>query len=304
MTLIDVDFVIPTLNINPDDLISCKNSILSQTGSFEKNIFVENGFSFTKGVNEGIKKGKSPIVAIINDDVKLHKNWLHEAYVVLEKNSNCAAIATKVLSFDGKYIDSCGLSIGFEGKAFKIGYREEVSNDKYNTIKEVFGVPCSAALFRREALEKVRLFDEDFGSYLEDIDLSFRLRMLGYTIFYAPKAIAYHKIHATSKKLGNLKARMDVKNWIYIILKNYPLSFIIKYARPIIIERLRNLSGLFKQTIYIYNWKSIWLIPYSLFTTYGEVIIKFPKMLRKRKEIQSSKAINKAQLISWLINNA
>lgn len=303
MSHINIDFVIPTLNVNPNDLISCKNSIKSLTGSFEKKIFIESGFSFTKGVNEAIRKGNSPFVAIINDDVKLHEDWLKEAFRVLDQNPNCAAAATKILSYDGKYIDSCGLSIKGEGKAEKIGYQEEVNNDKYDTIKEVFGVPCSAALFRREALEKVKLFDENFGSYLEDIDLSFRLRMLGYTIYYAPKAIAYHKIHATSGRMGNLKARMDAKNWIYIIIKNYPANFILRFALPIILERLKNLSGLIKQTIYIYNLKSIWMIPFSLITTYGAVIIKLPKMMQKRKEIQSMSVINYSKLIYWMDRN-
>lgn len=302
MTQVNVDFVVPTLNVDPDDLISCKNSIIFQAGSFEKKIFVESGFSFAKGVNKGIKKGKSPFVAIINDDVKLQERWLEEAYNVFEKYPNCAAIATRVLSYDGKFIDSCGLSIRREGKAEKIGYREEANNEKYSTIKEVFGVPCSAALFRREALEKVKLFDEDFGSYLEDVDLSFRLRVAGFVIFYAPLAVAYHKIHATSNKLGNFKARMDAKNWIYIIIKNYPPNIIIKYVVSIILERLKNLSGLVKQTIHIYNWKSIWMIPWSLLTSYGEVIVKFPNMMKKRKEIQKMKVIDNSKLLLLWMN--
>lgn len=303
MSVINIDFVVPTLNVNPDNLTSCRNSIIAQTGPFEKKIFVEEGFSFTKGVNEGIKKGESPYVAIINDDVRLEDKWLQEAYKILEKYPNCVAVATRVLSFDGKFIDSCGLSIRREGKADKIGNQKDASDKKYSTTKEVFGVPCSAALFRRIALEKINLFDEDFGSYLEDVDLSFRLRLAGFTIYYAPKATAYHKIHATSGEMGNLKAKMDAKNWIYIIIKNYPSNIIIKYILFLLLERLRNLSGLIKQTINIYNGKSIWLIPYSLFTTYGEIIIDFPKMLIKRKEIQNMKVINNAELIFWMNQN-
>lgn len=287
-----VDFVIPTASLQSVFLTRCKESILAQKGSFEKRIFAEEGYGFAKGVNRGIRKGKSPYIALINDDVVLEKNWLEEALRVLETHLHCAAVATRVLTYDGKYIDSRGMDIEGKGKAKKRGEGEKE--------REVFGVPCSAALFRRDALDRVGLFDEDFIAYEEDVDISFRLRLSGFTIFYAPKAVALHRIHATSKNLGNFKVRMDAKNWIYIILKNYPLPLILHFAPQIIIERLRNLVGLIKETVRLYRFTSFWILPWSLFITYGDAVKKLPAMLKKRKKIQKSIRIEYADLIIWM----
>lgn len=299
MRLIDVDFVIPTLSINPASLSACQESILFQKGSFNKKILIETGFGFTKGVNRGIQRGKSPYIALINDDVVLDKNWLQEAVPVFLKYPRCAAIATRVLTEDGRYIDSCGMDILVEGKAQKRGNEQKDSN-KFDREEEVFGVPCSAALLRREALEKVKLFDEDFIAYEEDVDLSFRLRLAGFTLFYAPKAIAFHRVHATSKNLGNFKARMDAKNWMYIIIKNYPLSLIRHFFVPIIIERVKNAVGLIRETISISSFKSLWILPWSFLTTYGDVVKNMPKMLAKRKKIQRNIRMEYTDLMSWM----
>ena len=297
-----VEFIIPTLVRDTEMLVNCKNSIISQEGLFGIRIFVEKGFGFATNVNSGIKKGKSKYVALINDDVILAKDWLTEALRVLKSHPDCAAAATKVLTFDGKYIDSCGMDILKEGKAIKRG--DGFKNDKscFNNIEEVFGVPCSAALFQREALHKVGLFDEDFNSYEEDVDISFRLRLLGFKIFYASKAVAFHKIHATSSELANFKAKMDAKNWIFIILKNYPSGFIMRFAPYILIERLRNLSGLIKETYYHNKWKSIWIIPLSFIATYKDVITKFPNMMQKRKKIQKTAVIKYSDMMKWMAN--
>jgi len=80
--------------------------------------------------------------------------------------------------------------------------------------------------------------------------------------------------------MGNFRHRMDAKNWIYIILKNYSASNLLIYSPLILIERLRNLSGLIKNT-------PLKDIPRDVFITYGEVIKNLPKTIKKRKEITS-----------------
>lgn len=296
-----VDFVIPTASSKSSLLARCQKSIFAQSGPFEKRMFIEEGYGFAKGVNRGIRKGKSPYIALINDDVVLEKNWVEEALRVLETHPHCAAVATRVLTYDGKYIDSCGMDILVEGKARRRGNGQKDSN-KFNREEEVFGVPCSAALLRREALEKVKLFDEDFIAYEEDVDISFRLRLSGYSIFYAPYAVAFHKIHATSDTLGNFKVRMDAKNWIFIIIKNYPFKLILSFLPQIVLERGRNLIGLIKETVRIYHWQSFLALPWSLFVTYIDVGSKLPGMLHKRKEIQENTRVEYADLVTWMKN--
>ncbi len=72
---------------------------------------------------------------------------------------------------------------------------------------------------------------------------------------------------------------MDAKNWIYIILKNYSQKDFLKYFFPITIERLRNLSGLIKNT------PLPQILP-SILSTYGEIILKLPRIISKRHHLQ------------------
>ncbi|OGG26731.1 hypothetical protein A2960_00985 [Candidatus Gottesmanbacteria bacterium RIFCSPLOWO2_01_FULL_39_12b] len=297
---LSVDFIVPTLNINPERIVECKNSILTQKEKFKINIFIEKGSSFTKSVNRGIRKGKGQYVALINDDVILTPTWLDEAIKILEMNKRCAAVATRVLSFDGVYIDSCGMDYKIIGRAIKRGNGLIESKLLFSKVEEVFGVPCSAALFKREPLIKAGLFDEKFYAYLEDVDLSFRLRLMGYTLFFAPKSIAFHLGEATSSLFGNLKSMMDARNWFYIIVKNYPLNIIKSNFDEIFLERLKNLSGLIKDTIQKYGWRSVWVLPVSVAFVFGAILRRFPKLISDRKKIQNTRKIRDDEIETWM----
>jgi GT2 family glycosyltransferase len=70
----------------------------------------------------------------------------------------------------------------------------------------------------------VGYFDEDFFAYLEDVDLSFRGRLMGYRFRYEPKARAYHlKGWTTRKKLpGSFEIYHSSRNYLYYQVKNIP----------------------------------------------------------------------------------
>jgi GT2 family glycosyltransferase len=93
------------------------------------------------------------------------------------------------------------------------------------------------------------MFDESFHSYLEDVDLFIRLNKNGY--HYSPllSASCVHFHMSTSKKMGFYKEYHDFANWIRIIFKNYSISFIIKHFPWLLVERLKNLSGILKKMV-------------------------------------------------------
>ncbi|MPN33502.1 hypothetical protein SDC9_180990 [bioreactor metagenome] len=141
-------------------------------------------------------------------------------------------------------------------------------------------------VYQKNIIQKIGGFDNDFFAYEEDVDLALRLSKLGYKTLYIPNAICYHLGGGTSNQMGNFRACMDVKNWFFIIIKNYSLKEIFKNLPKIIEERLRNLSYLVKTTINSYKFKSIYYLPLSITKTYGQVLIKLPKMINKRKQLQ------------------
>jgi len=150
----------------------------------------------------------------------------------------------------------------------------------------VWGASAAFVVYNKKILKQIGLFDENFFAYEEDVDLALRLHNLNYQTLYIPQAISYHLGGGTSNKMGIFRYKMDAKNWIYIIIKNFSKKEIIKNFPQIIEERLRNLSGLIKQIIRLYKIKSLYYLPIILISTYGEVFVNLPKMFKKRKSIQ------------------
>lgn len=256
-------------------------------------------FGFAKAVNQGVNEATWDWVAVCNNDLILDKNWLTQiqkslhSNTLTHSNSHVSCLFGLVLTHDGTKIESEGLEYFVCGRAHNISngqpYLPPTTNnlpaDRHGqlpTTRLIWGASASLALYRRSVLLELGGFDEAFFAYEEDVDLALRLHLAGHQTFFVPQAISYHTGGVTSSRMGNLRARMDAKNWFFIILKNYSLSTIIKHLPTITIERLRNLSGLCKQTHQIYGFRSLFYLPKSLIQTYGEVLLNTPKMISKR----------------------
>ena len=102
---------------------------------------------------------------------------------------------------------------------------------------EVFGVSGALPIYRRQAIEEVMfegaMFDDEFGSYKEDVDLAFRLRSAGWKAYVAPDARAWHDRTAAGPRemsdeaaMKNRKGRptyvnyYSYRNHLIVLLKN------------------------------------------------------------------------------------
>lgn len=251
-------------------------------------IALTQNYGFAGAVNRGVGAAKTDWVLVCNNDLKIDKKWLFFISKALKFQStkalnNLAAITGTVLNYDGSRFESQGLKFYFSGKCDNISNGKPFSSKalkNYSSNALVWGASAALTIYNKNIFQQIGGFDEDFFAYEEDVDLSLRLHNLGYTTLYVPQALSYHLGGATSSRMGNFRHRMDAKNWIYIILKNYSTSNLLIYSPFILVERLRNLSGLIKNT----PFKDI---PRDVFRTYGEVIKNLPKTIKKRKKITS-----------------
>ncbi len=252
-----------------------KHKIKYQLLSLNKN------YGFAGAVNRGVEVAKSDWVLVCNNDLKIDNKWLFFINKALNNqnskilNSKIAAISGTVLNYDGSRFESQGLKFHYSGKCDNINNGKPFSTTSlkdYSPSQLIWGASAALTLYNKKIFTQVGAFDENFFAYEEDVDLSLRLHNLGYTTLYVPRAISYHLGGATSSRMGNFRHRMDAKNWIYIILKNYSTTQLLIYFPFILIERLRNLSGLIKNT-------PLKDIPKDVFRTYGEVIKTIPKIL-------------------------
>jgi GT2 family glycosyltransferase len=276
---------------------SIDNSIKLAESFFQKNkiknltskiLHLKSNTGFAFAVNQGINISKYPYSCVCNNDLKIENNWFKVVSEAINFNQNNSKIATyfgTVINYDGTKIESQGLNFDYSGKCTNLSngknFNKEVflKSDKLTSEKLIWGAPAALIVYKKEILQKIGMFDSDFFAYEEDVDLALRLYLLDYQTLYIPSAICYHMGGATSKKMGNFRNRMDAKNWFYIIIKNYSVKLIFKNLPGVIEQRLRNLSGLIKNT-------PLHQLPKDLITTYGEVLTNFSKMTQKRHHIQ------------------
>ncbi len=297
-----IDIVIPNWN-GKKFLASCLDSLTAQTYQNVVVTVVDNGstdssvqflrehyadvrviaFSENKGfsaaVNAGITSGDSPFVFLLNNDTELAPDCLSRLIRATKTFKDEAFFSPKMLSYNERNVlDGAGDGFLRGGVGYRLGTME--ADDKpYNQSRRVFGACGGAALYRRSMLETVGLFDEDFFAYLEDVDLNLRANRAGFRCRYVPEAIVYHIGSATTgSKINPLTVRLSTRNNFFVLIKNYPLSFFVRFFFFFFINHF--FSFLFLATILqIFDFfKSHFILKSAIFT--GFELIKKQGFLR------------------------
>ena len=177
---------------------------------FKKNL------GYSKIVNTGLREIKGDYVLILNADIIVLKGAISELLKFMEENPEIGILSPQLLGFTGDIQVSCFSKPTinailarrtFFGK-FKPGRsalkKFLISDWDRKSIKEVDWVQGSAMMIKKEAIDKVGLFDENFFMYFEDADLCRRFWNAGYKVVYYPKAQMAHYYHRSSKKWGGL----------------------------------------------------------------------------------------------------
>ncbi|MFH0819553.1 MAG: glycosyltransferase family 2 protein [bacterium] len=279
---------------------------------FEKNypqiklIKNQKNLGFAKGHNLGIDQSPSDYVLILNQDVILEPDFLAQLVEFMDKNKKTGLAGGKLLKLKDKgktkIIDSVGQKIFRTHQVVEMGTGEE-DHGQYDKSSQVFGVSATIPLYRRLALEDVKIdkeyFDEDFFSYKEDIDLNYRLRLYGWEIWYLPRAIAYHDRSAQGVKAGF--------NFSMISYRRKKSEFIKFHSYKnhwfILIKNLTwyNFFWLFPY-IFIYELTKFFYLLFFETKTFKDVPIifqKLPAMVKKRKIIMKNKKISNKELFRW-----
>jgi GT2 family glycosyltransferase len=189
---------------------------------------------FAAANNQGVRQSRGAYVATLNNDTWVEPDWLAGLVAALERDPRLGMAASHMLFADqpevinstGICLDRCGISWDRHGG--------QTARQAEAGPAEVFGPCAGAALYRRELLEAVGLFDEDFFAYLEDVDLAWRARWRGWKAIYVPSARVYHIHSATSQEGSPFKTYWLSRNKIQMIAKNYPMPYLLLFL-PLIV---------------------------------------------------------------------
>jgi GT2 family glycosyltransferase len=155
----------------------------------------------------------------------------------------------------------------------------------------VFSACGGSAAYRRAMLDEIGLLDEAFFFSCEDVDLGWRAQLAGWQCIYAPQAVVYHKVSATGA--GTTNSFYDGRNFIYLIVKDYPWSLMRRHWRAI----LRAQWQITREALQAWRGEA------ARARLRGQLagVRGIPRMLRARGAVQRTRRVSDADLLRILI---
>lgn len=297
---------------------------LEQIRSRDDIIVIKNSanFGFSRGHNKGIEmamkcwEGKDlsdRFVFIVNPDILLEPDCMERLLISIYRDKTLAAIAPKMLRFleerndnivDFKktaIVDSLGVDIYKSRKFMDRGAGTEYKNDL--SVEDVFGLSGAFMCLRASALTEAKngkeYFDEDFFAYKEDVDLSWRLRNLGWGLAVDRGAVAHHargaKADESAGILKQIAGRKDKPDFVRFLSARNHLWTICKNDRAI---------NIFLDLPFIFAREAVKHL-FNLFFDRSSLrgllsaIWGAPKILAKRKYLKNAKT-PAAEIRNWI----
>ena len=176
---------------------------------------------FAGGCNLGVEHATGEYVAFINNDARPGGAWISAAVDVLERDPAVASVASKVLDWEGENIDFVDGSLTWYG----MGYKRECERPdtgEWDRPRDVLFATGAAMFVRAAVYRDAGGFDSRYFMFYEDVDLGWRLNLLGHRVRYVPGSVAYHRHHASMKGYGSWREHYLLeRNALLSMYKNY-----------------------------------------------------------------------------------
>ncbi|MCC7331101.1 MAG: glycosyltransferase family 2 protein [Flavobacteriales bacterium] len=187
----------------------------------------DKNYGFAKGYNVALKQVDAEYFVLLNSDVEVTENWITPIIQLMDSNLNIAACQPKIKDFYKKeYFEYAGAAGGFidylgyplcRGRIFNT---LEKDNGQFNDTSEIFWATGAALFIRAKLFKEINGFDEQFFAHMEEIDLCWRLKNLGYQIMYCSESIVYHVGGGTLNKINPKKTYLNFRNNLLVLHKN------------------------------------------------------------------------------------
>lgn len=277
-------------------------------------------FGFAPACNQGASNRRdASIVAFLNNDMRVDQAWLRELVSPIVRGE-CAATTSKMLSWDGSRIDSAGGGMNFHGIGIQYGYGDAPAAEHDVARRTLFACGGAMAIDAR-TFEDVGGFDREYFAYYEDVDLGWRLWVLGHEVHYVPTSICWHHHSSTSKRFPPETVRLiQIRNPLLTILKNYDddnLRRVLPVALGVAIRRMLMAAHIPDQHPYfIYYSKPVDLDPareavgpnpdisreaVADLIAVHEVLARWPHRMVRRAEVQSRRRRSDAEIFSLFL---
>ena len=279
----------PEASIVVADNDSSDDSVSYVRNTFEEVIIVQNqkNGGFAKGYNDALKKVKAKFYLLLNSDVEVSEGWL-QPLISQMQDKQVAGCQPKVLAYDrNNYFEHAGASGGYLDRNYfpfcrgRILKEYEIDKNQYDATQEIFWSTGACMMIRSELFHEVGGFDEDFFAHMEEIDLCWRIKRLGYSFMVVPESKVYHVGGGTLSYLSPQKTYLNFRNSLYMIIKNHEGFLFTKLIYRMGLDGIAGSFFLIKG-----NPRHCWAVIKSHLTMYSNL----QAMLKKRKAFQPEKS--------------
>lgn len=252
---------------------------------------------YAGGCNEGLKHSTADYVVFMNDDTRHDPLWLEQLVSSALDDDCTAALQPKILSLKSfergkKVFDYAGAAGGMMDR---LGYpwcfgrtfsSIETDQGQYESAREIFWASGVAMFVKRSLVVELGGFDGDFFMHMEEIDLSWRMRLAGYTLRSVPLSVILHEGGASLPGGSADKIYFNHRNNIVMLLKN--LSTIGLYWVLPIRFLLEIAAALFYLTQFPGSLKKSG----AVFRALGDTLRQLPEIMKKRRVVQSMRKVS------------
>jgi len=247
----------------------------------------ESNIGFAAGNNLLLRKTAGcEWIALVNPDAFLEPDWLSKMLSAAIAHPEYSFFASRlvqagnheILDGEGDTMHACGL-------AWRQGHGQSITQGATEP-REIFSPCAAAALYRRDVLEAVGGFDEDFFCYFEDVDLGFRLRLAGHRCLLVPDAVVYHVGSATTGgQRGDFAVYHGHRNLVWTYVKNMPGALFWMLLPAHIVLNLVTIIWFSLQGQGAVILKAKW-----------DALCGIPRMWKKRRDIQRNRSASLGEI--------
>lgn len=218
------------------DVIIADNASTDHSISFLKDnypnlqrIQLDKNYGFAEGYNRALAQLPHSYFVLLNSDVEVTENWLDSIYTQFEKYKDIAAAMPKIKAYhkktDFEYAGAVGGFIDYLGYPFCRGrILDSIEKDtgQYDKNIDIFWASGAAMFVRAEVYKQAGGLDSDFFAHMEEIDLCWRIKNLGYRIICDTNSTVFHVGGATLPNHSSRKLFLNFRNNLLMLYKNLP----------------------------------------------------------------------------------
>jgi GT2 family glycosyltransferase len=245
---------------------------------------------FAPACNLGMRAARGEILVLLNNDTEVAPRWLGVLVSTFARHPEAGSVASKMLLFDRRdHFHTAGDFYRLDGMPGNRGVWQQ-DKGQFDEETPVFSACGGSAAYRRVMLDEIGLLDETFFYSCEDVDLGWRAQLAGWPCIYAPQAIVYHKVSATGA--GPTNSFYDGRNFIFLIVKNYPWSLLRNHWRAVIRAQWRISHEALRA----------WRGDAARARLRGQLagLLGIPRMLRARRTVQRTQRVSDTELLQIL----